>query len=145
MPRVIDLVAQLLPEIDEPEIESGGCETHADRREAPDTPPESQQHIHVLDSTSLEHPKRADQVGAHCNQRCCYLDEVQGRQWPGAYRQERARDKHGEQYRQLAELIDLVVEARRCAKGLPTEAANSKSTSVITTPSHMPSTIKCAT
>ena len=118
MPRIIDLVAHLLPEIDQPEIESGGCEDHADRREAPDTPPESQQQVHVLHSPPLEHPQRADQVAAHCGQRCCNLDEVQRRQWPGAHRQDRASDEHSEQYRQLAELIDLVVESRRGAKGL---------------------------
>ena len=40
------------PEIDQPEIESGGREDHADRRQAPDTPPESQQHDQLLDESS---------------------------------------------------------------------------------------------
>jgi len=104
---------QLLPEIDQPKIESGGCEDDSDRREAPDTPPESQQHLHVLDSPPLEHPQRADQVGTHCDQRCRNFDEVQGRQWPDAHRQDRAGKEHGEQYRQFAELIDFVVESLR--------------------------------
>jgi len=109
---------QLPPEIDQSEIESGCREDHADRRQTPDTPPESQQHVHVLDSPPPEHPQRADQVAAHCHQRCRNLDEVERRQRPGANCQDCAGDEHGEQYRQLAELIDVVVESRRCAKGL---------------------------
>lgn len=59
---------QLLAEIDQPEVESRSREQHADRRQTPDTPTESQQHVHVFDLPPLENPLRADQVGAHCGQ-----------------------------------------------------------------------------
>ena len=62
----------------QPEIERGRRKDRGDRRQGPDAPPESEQHVHVLDSPPLEDPPQADQGGSDCDQRCRNLDDLQG-------------------------------------------------------------------
>ena len=62
---VTNLSEQLLPEIGQPDVESGGREDRGDSRQGPDSAKEYQQHVHVLDLPPQEYPTHADQSGAH--------------------------------------------------------------------------------
>ena len=69
---------QLLPEIDQPNVERRSREDRGDGRQRPDSAPESQQYLHVLDWPPLEHPTHADQAAPTATNDAAILMKCRG-------------------------------------------------------------------